>query len=122
MHTIVVHEADPDVLEVICQALTLEGFDVRSFLNVEENFVECIDQHKTHLILLDYRYDGYISKRTCYQIKQRYAHLPVIALSCNYDIDKRYKEDGFDGYIRKPFDLNQLYSIIKEKIKDIKRD
>nr|WP_199156751.1 response regulator [Pedobacter sp. ASV2] len=121
MQTIIVHEADPDVLEVIFQALTLEGFDVRSFLTVEEDFVKCIDQHKPQLILLDYRYDGYISKITCHQIKQRYAHLPVIALSSNYDINKRYKEDGFDGYIRKPFDLNELYAIIKEKIKEIQR-
>jgi hypothetical protein len=40
----------------------------------------------------------------------------VIALSCNYNIDKLYGENGFDDYIRKSFDLDLLYSILRKYI------
>ncbi|MFP3335741.1 hypothetical protein SB761_34125, partial [Pseudomonas sp. SIMBA_064] len=67
-----------------------------------------------------YRLDGSMSKQICFLIKEQYPHLPVIALSCNYNIDRLYGEGGFDDYIRKPFDLDKLYSVIKKYIPENK--
>lgn len=66
--------------------------------------------------MLDYRLNGEACKEICFKIKSVYTHLPVIALSRNYNIDKLYGENGFDDYIRKPFDLDLLYSILRKYI------
>jgi len=66
--------------------------------------------------MLDYRLDGESCKLICYQIKSRYPHLPIIALSCNYNIDRLYGKGGFDDYIRKPFDLDLLYQVLRKHI------
>ncbi|WP_316812341.1 response regulator transcription factor [Pedobacter heparinus] len=75
-----------------------------------------IDQCRPHVVMLDYRLNGEDAKQICYRIKSRYPHLPVIALSCNYNIDRLYGEGGFDDYIRKPFDLDLLYRVLRKYI------
>ncbi|MFP3675089.1 hypothetical protein SB724_19945, partial [Bacillus sp. SIMBA_031] len=58
MHTIIIQETDPGVLDVLTEALTIEGFDVLPILNVEEDFLQLIDLHRPHVVVLDYRLDG----------------------------------------------------------------
>ena len=116
METIIVQDTDVAILDMLTQALTMEGFEVLPVENVEDDFLSLVDQHRPHVVMLDYRLDGEICKQTCYQLKQRYPHLPIIAMSCNYNIDRLYGENGFDGYIRKPFDLDLLYAILRRHI------
>lgn len=52
----------------------------------------------------------------CNQIKAKYPHLPVIALSCNNNIHEVYSKFGFDDYISKPFDLDLLYRVLRKHI------
>lgn len=50
----------------------------------------------------------------CHRIKEKYSHLPAIALSCNININERYAQQGFDAYIQKPFDLELLYKVLRD--------
>ena len=116
MKTIVIQETDKDILEVLYAALELEGFNVYALGEADEDFLEVIDKARPHVVMLDFRLSGEECKEVCQQIKKRYPHLPVLALSCNSNINDLYSKAGFDGYIEKPFDLDQLYHILRRYI------
>jgi DNA-binding response OmpR family regulator len=112
MDTIIVQDTNPAVLDVLTLALEAEGFVVFPVQDYQTDFISIIDEHRPHVVILDYRLDGSACKEICFRTKEKYPHLPVIATSCNYNIDRLYGTDGFDGYIRKPFDLDLLYKIL----------
>jgi DNA-binding response OmpR family regulator len=116
METIIFQETDPDILEVLYAALELEGYQVYAVQDYDPDFLQVIDKARTHVVILDYRLRGEDCKRLCREIKAQYRHLPVLALSCNSNINECYHQDGFDGYVEKPFDLDQLYRILRAHI------
>ena len=116
METIIFQETDPDILEVLYAALELEGYQVYAVQDCEPDFIEIIDKARPHVVMLDYRLSGEACKAFCLAIKKHYPHLPVLALSCNSNINECYHRDGFDGYVEKPFDLDQLYRILRAHI------
>jgi DNA-binding response OmpR family regulator len=113
---IILQETDPDILEILKYALEQERFSVFAVQELESNFLEMIEQHRPHVIMLDYRLNGDSCIEICRQIKTHYPHLPVIAMSCNYNINDVYDEQGFDDYIAKPFDLDVLYATLRKYI------
>lgn len=120
METIIIQDTDAAILDVLTEALIFEGFNVLPVSDVREDFLTLVDTNRPHVVMLDYRLDGETCKQTCFQIKQRYPHLPIIAMSCNYNIDRLYGENRFDAYIRKPFDLDLLYMILRRYIPEQK--
>jgi DNA-binding response OmpR family regulator len=114
--TIVVQETDGAVLDTLTQALEMEGFNVYPLLSCDEGFLDLIDNVRPHVIILDYKLDGTTCMDICQKIKVKFPHLPVIAMSCNSNIHQEYDKNGFDGYIKKPFDLELLYRIVREHI------
>ena len=63
--------------------------------------------------MLDFRLDGKVRLRILEKIKAKY---PVIAMSCNHNINDEYSAIGFDDYIPKPFDLDHLYPTLRKYI------
>jgi CheY-like chemotaxis protein len=116
MDRIVIQETDQAVLEVLKIALTDAGFDVHATNHCSADFLDVIAEAQPHLIVLDYKLSGREAIEVCHQIKQRFPHLPIIALSCNYNINQDYERHGFDDYIRKPFDLDRLIKILRKHI------
>lgn len=114
--TVVVQDADKDVLEFLKLALELDGFRVKAVLHCDEEVLEIIDKTRPHVVMLDYKLDGEACIEICQRVKAKYPHLPVIALSCNVNIHEKYAQAGFDAYIEKPFDLNLLYRIIHKNL------
>jgi CheY-like chemotaxis protein len=82
----------------------------------DQDFLEVIDKARPHVVILDYRLSGEDSQQVCREIKKRYPHLPVLAMSCNSNINEVYDQHGFDGYIPKPFDLEELYAVLRRYI------
>ena len=116
METVIPQETDQDVLDIMYVALKMEGFRVYALADCGPGFLELIDKAKPHLVALDYLLSGEQCVKTCREIKSRYPHLPVLALSCNSNIHEVYTRFGFDDYIKKPFDLDLLYSILRKHI------
>jgi DNA-binding response OmpR family regulator len=116
METVIIQDTDPSILDILTIALQMENFRVYSLLNFDNNFMEMIAERKPHVIMLDYRLDGKVCIEICHQVKAKYPHLPVIAMSCNSNINDEYDKFGFDDYIPKPFDLDHLYSILRKHI------
>ncbi|SDM84153.1 response regulator [Pedobacter antarcticus] len=113
---IVVQETDEAILDVLTTALELEDFKVISLLNYEHDFLKLINEAKPHVVMLDYAFDGKQCIKICQAIHEKYPHLPVLALSCNNNINEEYSKYGFDDYIKKPFDLDLLYSVLRKYV------
>jgi DNA-binding response OmpR family regulator len=116
MEKIIVQETDAGVLDVLTQALELENFQVYAIREFDNSFMDIIDEFRPHVIMLDYLISGRRTIEILNEIKAKYAHLPIIALSCNHNINTVAIEAGFDDYIRKPFDLDLLYQILRRHI------
>lgn len=116
MEKILVQESDTDLLNTIKTALEFDNFEVHTVLDIDSDFLELIHQFRPHVVLLDYKLKGEACMEICSRIKEKYPHLPVIALSCNNNIHTEYDRRGFDDYIPKPFDLDLLYSILRKHI------
>jgi DNA-binding NtrC family response regulator len=114
--TIIVQDTDRGVLDVLTQALELENFTVYPLQDTEHNFIELIEKTRPHVVMLDYRISGKKSMEILQTIKLSYPNLPVIAMSCNHNINTEALVAGFDGYIEKPFDFDLLYKILRHHI------
>ncbi len=116
METIIVQDTDKHVLEVLTLALEDENFNVYPLQDCEANFIELIEQHRPHVVMLDFRIDGKKCMEILKTIKACYPTLPVIAMSCNNNINTVAYASGFDGYIEKPFDFDLLYRVLRKHI------
>lgn len=116
METIMIQEANDATLDVVTTALQMEGYRVYSLTDGRENILEMIRRHRPKLVLLDCWLSNYSGRQISHWIKSHFPNLPVIAFSCDNQIDREYHSCGFDGYIKKPFDLETLYKVIKKHI------
>lgn len=105
-----------NLLEVLKVALEMDNFQVHKITDEASDFLELINRLRPHVVLLDYKLSGEACKLICRKIKDKYPHLPVIALSCNNNIHEIYAKNGFDDYISKPFDLDLLYTVLRKHV------
>ena len=119
MERIVIQETDPAVLEVLEMVLTEAGFEVHATDHCAPDFLDIIAAKQPHVVVLDFKLSGKEAIDICYQVKQRFPHLSIIAISFNYNINQDYELHGFDDYIRKPFDLDLLVKILRKHIPKI---
>jgi DNA-binding response OmpR family regulator len=116
METIIVQETDEDMLYILTIALKEEGFHVYPLQHCDDDFLDMIETTRPHVVMLDYKLRGEEALRVLRQIKAKYPYLPVIASSCNSNIQEAYDKAGFDDYIPKPFDLDLLYCTLRKHI------
>jgi two-component system phosphate regulon response regulator PhoB len=117
---ILVIEDDKDIRDAVTYALENEGYEVISSENAR--ILKSIDQHKPDLILLDNWLTDWKSdangQQLCFELKSdpKTSHIPVILVSAVSNIAEIAKEGLSDGYLKKPFDLVELFAIVKEHI------
>lgn len=120
METIIIQDTEKDILDILTFALELEHFKVFTVMDQETDLLGMIARIRPHVVVLDYRLEGGDCQRICRKIKTRYPHLPVVAMSCNSNINEVYDRHGFDDYIEKPFDLDNLYKVLRKHIAPVK--
>ena len=118
---ILIVEDDRDIRETITYALEQDGYEVISSEN--SRILKSLDKHAPDLILLDNWLTDWSSDANGQQLSRELKtdpatkHIPVILLSAVSNIAK-IAEDGLaDGYLKKPFDLDDLSAIVKKHIK-----
>lgn len=116
MKTIIIQDTDKDILDILTVALEMEHFKVYSVMEYPSDMLLMIERIRPHVVVLDYRLEGKDCISICREIKERYPHLPVVAMSCNNNIHEVYDQNGFDDYIPKPFDLDHLYRVLRKHI------
>ena len=112
---ILIVEDDPDILEVLNLSFIDEGYDVvLSKFAVGTAWVEGIHPD---LLLMDIRLEGSVfnGNELCALLKSNalIKPLPVVLISAEIDIQQLCKECAADAYIKKPFELDHLFSSVK---------
>lgn len=113
---ILVIEDDPDILYIIDDVLTDEGFFVlKSQKGMSALQIQLL---RPDLILLDIRIFGYekTGADICREIRMNTGtkNIPVILLSAERELEKIASDCYATGHISKPFDLTQLSQKITE--------
>ena len=118
---ILVIEDDKDIRDTIVYILQEEKYEVIASEN--SKILKSINEYMPDLVLLDNWLTDWKSDANGQQLSKELksdpttSHIPVIIISAVSNI-KEIAEAGLaDGYLRKPFDLNELIEIVKHHLK-----
>lgn len=110
---ILVVDDDEVILESVGYVLTDEGYDVAMAANGNEA-LERVEQYPLSLILLDMRMpvmDGW-AFAAAYRERPG-PHAPILVMTAAQNSRSRAAEIGADGYLAKPFDVDQLLDLVR---------
>jgi CheY-like chemotaxis protein len=112
---IFVADDDEDILQIVCMMLETEGYEVAISTNAKIIF-DYTEQELPDVILLDIWMSGVDGREICAQLKKDPStkDIPVLFISANsniFDITKKCKADGF---IAKPFEMEDLLEKVGE--------
>jgi CheY-like chemotaxis protein len=121
MKKVLILDNDPDVLDVIQEILTYEGYEIKGLTDTE-NIFKPLDEYKPDIVLIDYILNGINGGEICHQIKTSpaTAGLPVILLSAYPRVLQSLGTYGCDAFIAKPFNLldltHQIHQLLDQSV------
>jgi DNA-binding response OmpR family regulator len=111
MNRILVVDDEPDIVELVHDILTGNGFEVYT-ANSGEEALNMLDTVMPDLIVLDIVLPGLSGLELCRKIKSKssLANIRVLFLTVlGRPVDHSWMEDaGCDGYLLKPFEKKEL--------------
>ena len=112
MKHLAIIDDDPEILKLLEQYLTKNGFEVRAFIDGESFLKE--DASNFSLIVLDIGLPGIDGLEVCKRARQT-SNIPIIMLTAaSDDLDRILGlELGSDDYMGKPFNPRELLARIK---------
>ncbi len=114
---VLVLDNDPDILEVMDEILSYEGFKVATFVGTDD-ILTLIKQQKPDLLIIDYLLYGLNGGVLCRIIKDSLptCNLPVILFSAYPKVLQTFDHFGCNAFLSKPFDLSTLINLVTELI------
>ena len=115
---ILIAEDDRAILEVVKIILENEGYTTVS-TDREETIFKIANTDAPHLILLDIWLSGHDGGKIAKELKtnKKTKNIPVVMLSANTETEKITIESGADGFLLKPFDIDDLLQIVRKHIR-----
>ena len=110
-HILVVDD-DASVREVIAAVLEDEGFGVDTASNGREA-LERIAASRPAVVLLDLQMPIMSGWEVLSQLRAAQCDIPIIFMSAGYRVKTEAERHHADGYIAKPFDLNELIRVVE---------
>lgn len=112
---ILIIEDDEDILQVLETVLAYNEFGVTG-IDGTEDIYEAIEKYKPDLVLTDYLLSGLNGGKICQLIKsnKETCHLPVVLISAYPELAISFGKFGFDAFINKPFNIQELVDKIDE--------
>jgi CheY-like chemotaxis protein len=110
---VLVVDDDQGIRELVATALSEEGYDVSGAADGAEA-LDRIAEVRPDVILLDMRMpvmDGWEFARR-YR-SQPAPHAPIVIVTAALDVAKDAKEIGADGFLAKPFQLDDLVALVE---------
>jgi two-component system OmpR family response regulator len=111
---VLVTEDETVMANLVSQALTEEGHDVR-VVGSGERAIDAVRESSYDLVLLDVMLPGLDGFSTCRRMRERGAGMPVLMLTARDDVDDRVRglDAGADDYLCKPFSLDELLARVR---------
>ncbi|MET1055741.1 MAG: response regulator [Pedobacter sp.] len=109
---LLVVEDDEGIREMLNIVLTYEGYDV--VMGKDGSVLDDLETIKPDIIFLDEWLCNEKGSDLCRKLKAdpRTSTIPVILLSALMSVEQFSIQAGADGFIRKPFDLEELTAVI----------
>ena len=106
---------DKSIRWVLEKALTKVNFNVFCFENAE-SMINNFDKNEPSVIISDIRMPGLNGIDMMEKIKREYPHIPIIIMTAFSDLETTVKslKKGAYEYITKPFDLDEIISLVKK--------
>ncbi len=114
---ILICDDDLDILEVCKYILEKKGYRVETFSSFDEALIQ-IHEINPDIILIDLWMPGIGGEEAAKKLKSaaETSHIPLLLFSANNEIDQIALSVNAEGYIRKPFDTNELITVIENHI------
>jgi len=109
---ILVVDDDPEILAMLRDFLEGEGFSIRTATNGAEA-LQAIDQVAPALILLDMRMPVLDGWGFAARLRERQEAYPIIVMTAAQSAQRWAEEIGANGFIAKPFDVDELLQTIE---------
>ncbi len=113
MRKVLVVDDDQGIRELVATALSEEGYEVSGAADGAEA-LDRIAETQPDLILLDMRMpvmDGWEFARRYRSVPA--PHAPIVIVTAALDVAKDAKEIGADGFLAKPFQLDELVALVE---------
>ncbi len=112
--TILLAEDDESIASVVTLILTENGHSVL-LAGDEKSFHQHLSQ-KPQLILLDISLQGASGATLAKKVKNdpSLSQIPLIMVSANSNTKEIARKSGADGFLLKPFDLDELLDLVAE--------
>ena len=118
MQKILIVEDDTNINNLLCEALTKEGYSCeQAFSGTEARLLLNMKEHGYALVLLDLMLPGLTGEELLARIRRDQV-MPVIVLSAKGREDKlRVLADGADDFIGKPFDVEDVKARVAAQLR-----
>lgn len=114
MKKILVVDDDEDILMIVSMILRENGYDVKTH-GTGLQVPEVMDAYKPDLVLLDVWLPGKSGTEICRDIKQIYT-VKVVLFSAHILEKEALALCNADGFVVKPFDIDDLTEAIKKNL------
>jgi DNA-binding response OmpR family regulator len=120
--TILVIEDDKDIRDTVTYALKEEGYNVVSSENAK--ILLSLEEYNPDLILMDNWLTEWKSDASGEQLSKQLksdpktSHIPIIIISAVNNIKEIAEAGMSDGYLKKPFDFEELFDIVKKHLRN----
>lgn len=120
--TILVVEDDVALCDLLRTHLEADGYTVLQVFDGPAALT-AVDQHRPHLILLDWMLPGMDGLAVCRRLRQKYL-TPIIMLTARTEeVDQILGlEVGADDYIAKPFSIRQVLARVRAMLRRVELD
>ena len=121
MNKIVIIDDSQDLLYVLKFFLTQKGYEVE-IVTREEELISLFKSFSPDLIIIDIYLQGEDGREICKKLRSHIETKYVCILMFSASAKKlaNYKEYGADGYIEKPFGLNEVITKIEATLETCK--
>lgn len=111
---ILILDDSEDILEVMKDALEMEGYEVL-VLSFTDDICKAAISYNADMVILDYILFGINGGELCHMLKTtpETAHIPVIMVSAYPRVLESLGNYGSDAFIAKPFNLSDISDTIK---------
>lgn len=121
MSKIVIVDDSQELLDVLKFFLEQRGYEVET-ASTEKNLISLIRSFSPDLIILDIYLQGEDGREICKKLRNQIEtkYLCILMFSASTKKLSNYKEYGADGYIEKPFGLNEVINKIESALETCK--
>lgn len=111
---ILIFDDDADILEVCQLILSAKGFNVFTCGN-SNNIIEEVAKTSPSVIFMDNQIPdlGGVKSTQLLKSDDRFKNIPVIYFSASNEIESLAKEAGADGFLPKPFNIQDLENKVR---------